>query len=101
MTPQTADLPVIPGGWTEREWIIKDRSFRMILPATPDAFLDDPEVHRAFEHDDYMPYWAFLWPAALKMAGQFCPRSWAARRLRFSNWERESALSGSLGFRWA
>ena len=34
-----AGLPRIPGGWTEREWVIEGRSFRLILPATPDAFL--------------------------------------------------------------
>lgn len=75
---QPADLPAIPGGWTEREWTIKDRSFRLILPAVPDAFLDDPDVHRAFEHDEYMPYWAFLWPAALKMASTILSTPWPA-----------------------
>ena len=64
---QPDGLPAIPGGWTEREWIIEGRPFRLTLPAVPDAFLEDPEVHAAFDRDEYMPYWAFLWPAALKM----------------------------------
>ena len=65
---QPAELPEIPGGWTERAWTIEGRTFRLTLPAVPDAFLEDPEVHAAFDRDEYMPYWAFLWPAALKMS---------------------------------
>ena len=76
LSHQPADLPVIPGGWTEREWIIRGRSFRLILPAVPDAFLDDPEVHRAFDRDEYMPYWAFLWPASLKMVSTILASTW-------------------------
>ena len=71
-----AGLPRIPGGWTEREWVIEGRSFRLILPATPDAFLDDADVHAAFERDEYMPYWAYLWPASLKMAATVLRSAW-------------------------
>lgn len=66
----------VPGGWTERDWLIEGRPFRLTLPAIPDAFLDDPEVHAAFDRDEYMPYWAFLWPAALKMAAMVLRREW-------------------------
>lgn len=78
LSRQPDDLPVIPGGWTEREWVINGRSFRLILPAVPDAFLDDPEVHRAFDRDQYMPYWAFLWPASLKMVSTILSSPWPA-----------------------
>lgn len=61
-------LPAIPGGWTRRSWTIAGRELVLVLPATPDAFLDDAEVHRRHEADEYMPYWAYLWPASLPMA---------------------------------
>lgn len=73
---QPAGLPSIPGGWTEREWTIEGQAFRLTLPALPDAFLEDPEVHAAFDRDEYMPYWAFLWPAALKMVATILKTDW-------------------------
>lgn len=73
---QPRELPAIPGGWTEREWTISGKTFRLKLPAVPDAFLEDPEVHAAFDRDEYMPYWAFLWPAALKMVAAVLSTEW-------------------------
>ena len=73
---QPAGLPSIPGGWTEREWVIEGQSFLLVLPAVPDAFLEDPEVQAAFDRDEYMPYWAYLWPAALKMVTTILKADW-------------------------
>ncbi len=73
---QPDELPSIPGGWTEQEWTIEGQRFRMTLPAVPDAFLEDPEVHQAFERDEYMPYWAYLWPSALKMVAMILKADW-------------------------
>ena len=70
------DLPAIPGGWTDCEWSIEGRSFRLFIPAVPDAFIEDPEVHAAFDRDEYMPYWAYLWPAALKMSATILATRW-------------------------
>ena len=75
---QPEELPPILGGWTEREWTIEGQTFRLTLPAVPDALLEDPEVHAAFDRDEYMPYWAFLWPAALKMAATILKTPWPA-----------------------
>lgn len=69
-------LPEIPGGWAEREWLIEGQRFRLVLPAVPDAFLDDAEVHSAFDRDEYMPYWAYLWPASLKMVATILRTNW-------------------------
>ncbi|MCA9081974.1 MAG: methyltransferase domain-containing protein [Planctomycetaceae bacterium] len=69
-------LPTIPGGWTLRDVPVGDRTFRLELPADPDLFLDDPDVLAANARDDYMPYWAFLWPSAVPTAEallQFAP----------------------------
>ena len=42
-----AGLPDVPGGWTQKEWTIEGHVFQLILPAAPDDFLDDAEVHAA------------------------------------------------------
>lgn len=80
--PPLKDVPEglmdVPGGWTEREWTIEGETFRLILPASPDAFLDDEEVHAAFDRDEYMPYWAYLWPASLKMVATILRTKWQA-----------------------
>lgn len=73
---QPKELPVIPGGWTERSWTVEGQTFRLVLPAVPDAFLEDPEVQTAFDRDEYMPYWAYLWPAALKMVATILKTEW-------------------------
>lgn len=70
------DLPSIPGGWTERAWAVDGRTFRITMPANPDAFLDDHGVHAAHEQTGYMPYWAYLWPSALHMARLICRADW-------------------------
>ena len=69
-------LPEIPGGWTRAEFPIGDRQFQLTLPALPDAFLDDPDVQRANQQNDYMPYWAYLWPASTTMARLILEHPW-------------------------
>jgi predicted nicotinamide N-methyase len=62
----------IPGGWTERDVVVGPHTFRLHLPADPDAFLshllagDAPSADQPHLVD---PYWAKLWPAALHLAG--------------------------------
>lgn len=75
-TTATSKLPVIPGGWTERSWTIAGREFRLTLPASPDTFLDDPAVAAAHARDEYMPYWAYLWPASLAMSAAVLRQPW-------------------------
>jgi predicted nicotinamide N-methyase len=43
-------------------------SIRLARPADPDRLLDDPRVIDWNRSDDYMPYWAYLWPSALLLA---------------------------------
>ena len=69
-------LKPVPGGWTERHWDIAGRRLSMVLPAKPDAYLDDPEVVAAHEATEYMPYWAYLWPAAVHMATSVLQQAW-------------------------
>ena len=69
LTPFAPDeLPEIAGGWEQKEVVVSGRTFRLIRPANPDALLDDPEVLKANVADNYMPYWGYLWPAALEMS---------------------------------
>lgn len=42
----------------------------LLRPAAPDALIDE----NAFAHDEFLPYWAELWPAATALAGVLPPR---------------------------
>jgi predicted nicotinamide N-methyase len=55
-----------------------DRSIRLAHPADPDRLLDDPLVQEWNMRDDYMPYWAYLWPAALLLAEVVASEPWPA-----------------------
>lgn len=77
--PTPPGLPEIPGGWTERHWEIVGRKLSLVMPAVPDAFLDDPAVMAAHERNEYMPYWAYLWPAAVHMAAAVLRQPWEPR----------------------
>jgi predicted nicotinamide N-methyase len=48
---------------------IEDREFHLQRPGDSDRLLDHPAVRSAFAADEYMPYWADLWPAA-RMLGK-------------------------------
>lgn len=73
---QVPGLPQIPGGWTTRTLRIGGESFELVLPACPDAFLDDAGVLKRHERDGYMPYWAYLWPASIHLAAFVLKRPW-------------------------
>ena len=57
-------------GYRVREEVVQagGLDLRLLLPADADAMLDDPRVQTRFEQDEYMPYWATLWPGALLLA---------------------------------
>ena len=44
------------------------RTYELRLPTRAEALLDDPRVLARFERDEYLPYWATLWRAALALA---------------------------------
>lgn len=72
------DLPEIPGGWATLAVDVGERVIDLILPSVPDRFLDDPDVLEANRRDDYMPYWSYLWPAAVPMARALAHADWPA-----------------------
>lgn len=51
-----------------RSWSVAGRRLSIVQPADSDSLLDSPAVHARFEQDEYMPYWADLWPAAFMLA---------------------------------
>ena len=40
------------------------RDLRLLRPRDAEALLDE----HAFEHEEYLPYWAELWPSSLALA---------------------------------
>lgn len=44
---------------------IAGRTYELLMPADSDGLLDDPRVAARFDQDEYLPYWAAIWPAAL------------------------------------
>jgi predicted nicotinamide N-methyase len=47
---------------------IDDYTFRIERPAESDKLLDHPWVRSAYAADEYVPYWATLWPSARMLA---------------------------------
>src|SRR5262245_43090975 len=84
-TMSTDRLPAAPpetvlehlGPLTRERVIIEDRTFLIERPAQSDRLLDHPAVHEAFDRDEYMPYWADLWPAARMLAKAILREPWA------------------------
>ncbi len=52
------------------------RPIRLVRPTDPDRMLDDPTVRDWNRRDDYMPYWAYVWPAAYLLAEAVMRESW-------------------------
>jgi len=69
-------LAAIPDRQVER--VIIDRfQFDIERPADSYSLLDDPIVLDAHERDEYMPYWADLWPAARMLAKAVAKEDWS------------------------
>jgi predicted nicotinamide N-methyase len=62
-TPRDALGPLI-----RERVLVEDREFILERPDNYDHLLDHPTVRSAFAADEYMPYWADLWPAARMLA---------------------------------
>jgi SAM-dependent methyltransferase len=60
----------------ESELRVGGRSVRLCRPGEPERLLDDPGVLSWNARDDYMPYWAFLWPGAFLLAEAVAAEAW-------------------------
>jgi predicted nicotinamide N-methyase len=57
--------------------VVSGRDLTIARPADTDALLDDG----AFEHDEFMPYWAELWPSARALARRVGSRALRGARV--------------------
>src|SRR5439155_1362983 len=72
-----AELPPEALGPSIREQVIvEDQTFTIVRPDESDRLLDHPAVRSAFAADDYLPYWADLWPAARMLAKAVLRETW-------------------------
>ncbi len=62
-TPREAIGPII-----QETIFVEGHTFQIRRPGEPDRLLDHPATVAAFERDEYLPYWADLWPAARMLA---------------------------------
>jgi predicted nicotinamide N-methyase len=56
--------------------IVEDRTYRIDHPGEADRLVNLPAVHDAFAKDEYMPYWADLWPASRMLAKAILHEPW-------------------------
>jgi predicted nicotinamide N-methyase len=67
----------------EREDLVEEavgvhgRELRVLRPRDSEALLDE----EAFEHEEFLPYWAELWPSGLALARAVGARALGARRV--------------------
>jgi predicted nicotinamide N-methyase len=75
-----APLPETPwdalGPIVREQVIIDDRTFVISRPGESDRLLDHPAIRAAFAVDEYLPYWADLWPAARMLAKVIIQERW-------------------------
>ncbi len=57
--------------------IVEGHTFAIERPDDSDRLLDHPDVRATFALDEYMPYWADLWPAARMLAKAVLREPWA------------------------
>ncbi len=55
---------------------VAGREIRVVRPGDPDRLLNDPDVLDKNRQDDYMPYWAYLWPGAYLLAEAVSRELW-------------------------
>src|SRR5438270_10368744 len=85
----TADRPPLPqtppdalGPPIRETVIVEGRTFVISRPSESDKLLDHPAIHAAFAADEYLPYWADLWPAARMLAKVIVRELWAEHAAR-------------------
>jgi len=78
--PAMHPLPETPwdalGPIVQESVLIEGQTFLISRPDGSDRLLDHPFVHAAFAKDEYLPYWADLWPAARMLAKVIVRESW-------------------------
>src|SRR5437868_2173987 len=75
--------PVMPetpwealGDMIREQVVVEGRTFEIRRPDETDRLLDNPTVRAAFAVDEYLPYWADLWPASRMLAKAILREGW-------------------------
>jgi predicted nicotinamide N-methyase len=68
----------IPGIVRDRV-VIRGTTFLIDRPGDMEELVDLPEVRIAFADDEYLPYWADIWPAARMLAKAVLDADWPER----------------------
>jgi predicted nicotinamide N-methyase len=80
--PAQQSLPETPlealGPTVREPVIVEGQTFYIDRPTETDRILDHPFAHQAFAADEYLPYWADLWPASRMLAKVIVRESWPA-----------------------
>jgi predicted nicotinamide N-methyase len=74
--PMPETPPEALGPLVRETVLVEGRSFIIHRPGESDRLLDHPFVRAAFAADEYMPYWADLWPAARMLAKVILREPW-------------------------
>ncbi len=78
--PSMRPLPETPldalGPIVREQVVVDGRTFVISRPDETHRLMDHPFVHAAFQADEYMPYWADLWPAARMLAKVIVREIW-------------------------
>lgn len=56
--------------------LIKDQEFTIARPAESDRLIDNPVIREQFAADEYLPYWADLWPASRMLGKAILAEPW-------------------------
>src|SRR5947209_6882193 len=76
--PEFVETPFTSVADRQIELVIVERfRFQIERPADSYALLDDPVVRAAHDRDEYMPYWADIWPAARMLAKAVAKEDWS------------------------
>jgi len=67
----------VPTDLVEETVIVAGRELRVVRPRDAVELLDE----EAFEHEEFLPYWAELWPSALKLAAAVTARDLRGTRI--------------------
>jgi predicted nicotinamide N-methyase len=67
-------MDAFTGDLVEEEVAVGARTLRVLRPPDPEALLSEV----AFEHEEFLPYWAELWPSGVALAREIAARDVAA-----------------------
>jgi predicted nicotinamide N-methyase len=79
MKPHLPETPDDALGDLVRETvIIEGKKFLIDRPSASDLLMEHPAIISAFAADEYMPYWADMWPASRMLARAILREDWPA-----------------------